>query len=93
MQCYRVQICSDKPIVEVEVPMCATLGYNQTNVRLSPFNLASQKEAGMEIYTYYPLVQISCAEGIHFSNAYDMYSTNCTILYKQIFKVKNAIKN
>ena len=44
--------------------MCASLGYNQTNVNLSPFNIKSQKEAGMEIYTYYPLVQINCAQGM-----------------------------
>ena len=36
---------------EVEVPMCASLGYNKTAVSISPFNLHSQKEAGMEIYS------------------------------------------
>ena len=32
---------------DVEVPMCATLGYNHTNVKLSPFKFNSQKEAAM----------------------------------------------
>ena len=31
--------------------MCASLGYNKTAVSISPFNLHSQKEAGMEIYS------------------------------------------
>ena len=39
------------------VPMCAALGYNHTNVQLSPFQLENQKQAAMEIYTYYPLIQ------------------------------------
>ena len=37
-----VNTCED-----VEVPMCATLGYNHTNVKLSPFKFNSQKEAAM----------------------------------------------
>ena len=41
--------------------MCATLGYNHTNVKLSPLKFTNQKQAAMDIYTYYPLIQMNCA--------------------------------
>ena len=35
--------------------MCATLGYNHTNVKLSPFKFNSQKEAAMgTVYRFTP---------------------------------------
>ncbi|XP_022252263.1 frizzled-5-like [Limulus polyphemus] len=60
---------------EITIPMCKEIGYNITSMP-NQFYHQTQKEAGLEVHQFWPLVEIRCSEDLRFFLC-SMYTPIC----------------
>ncbi|XP_022247003.1 frizzled-5-like [Limulus polyphemus] len=54
-----------KQCEDIRVPMCKDIGYNVTSMP-NQFYHQTQKEAGLEVHQFWPLVEIQCSKDLRF---------------------------
>nr|AJD87358.1 frizzled 2 [Corallium rubrum] len=76
---YRIVGARKRKCEELAIPMCEDLGYNTTYMP-NRFHHDTQKEAALEVHTFWPLVEIKCSPMLKFFLC-SLYAPICDKVY------------